>query len=177
MEDSMTSDPDPDELRHIAEQVVRHIATETGFTTIATIGVGADGMPIVTRSSFTARHMAARYGDLLDVFADHTRRHPPGVPAYACALIAPERDIAYLHHDQAGAELAQVLTIGRSPDPDAATHIEVSRGLAALMAALTDTQPPHRPTGHAFLHRPDAQAVLLPPTPPTLPPDQPGHHR
>ena len=173
----MSSDPNPDELHHIAEQVVRHVAAETGFTTIATIGMGADGTPVATRSSFSPRHLAARYGDLLDVLADRTRRHPPGVPAYACALILPERDIAYLHHHPPGRDLAQVLTVGRNPVQDPATRIEVSRGLAALMQALADTQPPHRPTGRAFLNRPSAQVVLLPPIPPTVPPDQPGHHR
>ena len=173
----MNSDPGPDELRDIAEQVVRHIAAETGFTTIATIGMGADGTPVATRSSFSPRHLAALYGDLLDVFTDRTRRHPPDVPAYACALILPERDIAYLHHHQTTGQPVQVLTVGRNPVQDPATRIEVSRGLAALMRALADTQPPHRPTGHAFLNRPGARAVLLPPIPPTVPPDQPGHHR
>jgi hypothetical protein len=169
--------PDPRELRHIAEQMVRHIAAGTGLTTIATIGLSVDGMPVATRTAFSARRLDASYEALLDVAARMQRHHPRGVPAYACALILPERDVAYLHHHDTGNALAQVLTIGRNPVHDPATQTGVSRGLAALMRALADTQPQHRPTGRAFLNDPTAQAVLLPPMPAEHPTGHHGQHR
>ena len=166
-----------DELHHLAEQAVRHIAAGTGFTTLATIGMGADGLAVVARSSFSPVDLKAGYGRLLEAAARLQRRSPRGVPAYACALILPERDVAYLHHQGARNRLAQVLTVGRSPVSDTATHIEVSRGLASLMSALTDTQPPHRPTGQAFLGDPSAHLVILPAAPPARPRGYHGQHR
>jgi len=173
----MTRPQDSEELHHIAEQVVRHIAAGTGFTTIATVGVGADGVAVATKTGFSPVDLGASYGRLLDTAASLERRHPRGAPAYACALILPERDVAYLHHHQTGDGLAQVMIVGRSPVDDTSTHIEVSRGLATLMRALADTQPPHRPTGRAFLHDPSAQVVALPPQPLQRPPGYHGRHR
>ena len=173
----MTDIPDSTELHHLAEQVVRLVAAGTGLTTIATVGVGADGIAVATKTGFSPHNLDSTYERLLDTAARLERRHPRGVPAYACALILPERDVAYLHHHQTGNGLAQVMTVGRSPVDDTSTHIEVSRGLATLMRALADTQPPHRPTGRAFLHDPSAQVVALPPQPLQRPPGYHGRHR
>jgi len=172
----MTDTPDTAELHDIAEQMVRHIAAGTGLTTVATVGMGADGIPVVARTGFSPHSLDASYGRLLDALARMQRRDPRGVPADACALILPERDVAYLHYPGTGDGLAQVLVVGRNPVADPTTHLEVSRGLATLMQALTDTQPPHRPTGSAFLADPSATVTLLAP-PPQRPPGYRGRHR
>ena len=166
------------ELHHIAEQAVRHIAAGTGFTTIATIGMGADGVAVVSRTGFSPVQLNASYERLLNVAADLERRDPRGLPAYACALILPERDVAYLHQGQTGTGLAEVLTVGRSPFDEPVIRVEVSRGLAELMAALRETQPTNRPAGRAFAHEPGTEEVVLPPMPPvSRPPGYHGRHR
>jgi hypothetical protein len=173
----MTNTVDSQEPRRIAEQVVRHIAAGTGFTTIVTIGLGADGLPVITHTGFSPTSLDASYRRLLETATSLQRRHPRGAPAYACALVLPERDVAYLHHQQTGTGLAQVLTVGREPVNDPDTHAEVSHGLAELMRALEATQPPPRPTGRAFLAQPGSQLVLLADPPPGRPRGYQGRHR
>jgi hypothetical protein len=162
-----THDPGP--ARHeLAEQLVRHVAAGTGLTTIVTIGVSADGVPIVTREGFSQRHLDASYEQLLVITAQLVRQHPRGIPTSACALILPERDVAYLYHDDTGSGLAQVLTVGRNPVDLPTTRVEVSRGLHLLMQTLADTR--QRPAAaSAFLADPTACLGLIPP-----PPQQPG---
>jgi hypothetical protein len=169
----MSRPPDSRELHAIAELVVRHIAGGTGFTTIATIGIGSDGIPVIGNIGFSPQHLGASYEQLLDSYTRLEREYPRGAPAYACALILPERDVAYLHDHQTGDALAHVFTVGPNPVNDEATHQAVSRGLGALMRALADTQPPQHPTGRAFLRHPGARVVTLGPMPQERPP---GHH-
>jgi hypothetical protein len=165
------STPDPDSARHeLAEQLVRNVAAGTGLTTIVTIGVSADGVPVVTQEGFSQRHLDASYEQLLVITAQLVRQHPRGIPTWACALILPERDVAYLHHHDTGTGLAQVLTVGRNPVDLPTTRLEVSRGLHLLMQTLADTQ--QRPAAaSAFLADPTARIGLIPPAPPT--PGQP----
>jgi hypothetical protein len=89
--------PNRAQLRELAEQVVRHVAAGTGLTTIVTIGVSADGVPVVTIDRFTPQQLDASYERLLTTTADLVREHPSGTPASSCALILPDRDVAYLH--------------------------------------------------------------------------------
>jgi hypothetical protein len=171
--------PDPAQQRELAEQVVQHIAAGTGLTTIVTIGVAADGIPVITREGFSPRHLDASYERLLVITADLVRRSPRGIPTSACALILPERDVAYLHHHDTGTGLAQVLPVGRNPIDLPTTRTEISRGLATLMRALADTQ--QRPAAaSAFLADPTARIGLIPLTRPAPPPpgtpEQRGPH-
>ena len=161
--------PDPTASRELAEQVVRQLAAGTGLTTIVTIGMAADGIPVITREGFSPRDLDASYERLLVVTADLVRRSPRGIPTSACALILPERDVAYLHHHDTGTGLAQVLPVGRNPIDLPTTRAEVSRGLSTLMHALTDTQ--QRPAAaSAFLAVPTARIGLIPFTRPAPPP-------
>jgi len=181
----MTDIPDSTELHHLAEQVVRLVAAGTGLTTIATVGVGADGIAVATKTGFSPHNLDSSYERLLDTAARLERRHPGGVPAYACALILPEHDVAYLHHHETGTGLAQVLTVGRNPVDDPYTRQSVQAGLEALMQAIGDTQPATRPIGRAF---PPMTPGRMPNTsprygpaggwsPPSSGPDRRGHHR
>jgi hypothetical protein len=171
-----TPTPDPAQQRELAEQVVRQLAAGTGLTTIVTIGMAADGIPVITREGFSPRHLDASYERLLVVTADLVRRSPRGIPTSACALILPERDVAYLHHHDTGTGLAQVLPVGRNPIDLPTTRAEVSRGLSTLMHALTDTQ--QRPAAaSAFLADPTARIGLIPLTRPAPPPPGSPEHR
>lgn len=174
----MTGSP----LRELDERAVRHVAAGTGLTTIVTIGVGADAVPIISQERFAPQSLDASYERLLTVAADLARRHPRDLPAHACALILPERDVAYLHHHDTGTSPAQVLVVGRNPVDEPATRLQVSRGLATLMQALADTQPARPAAALAFLAHPAAHLDLLPPPPPPPPPapgrpERPGPHR
>ena len=60
----------------LAEQVVRHIAAGTGLTTIVTIGVSADGIPVITKEGFSPLHLDASYERLLLTTADLVRQSP-----------------------------------------------------------------------------------------------------
>jgi hypothetical protein len=170
----MTRPPGLRELHTIARQVVRHIAAGTGFTSIITIRMGSDGMPVITNTGFSALRLDASYEKLLDTYTQQLEHvYPRGFPAYACALILPERDVADLHDHETGDSLAHVFTVGPNPFNVEATHSAVSGKLGTLMRALADTQPPQRATGRAFLNQPGAHVVVLGPVPQERPP---GHH-
>ena len=174
----MTHTLDAHQRQRLAEHAVRHVAAGTGFTTIVTIGVSVDGVPVLTQNPFSARSLDASYGHLLDTAARVEREHPREAPAYACALVLPERDVAYLHYtDDDGA--AHVLAVGRNPVNDPDTHAEVTAGLAAFLQAIQDTQPSHLPTGRAFLAQPGSELLTVPEPAPTDRPRgyQGRHHR
>ena len=107
-------------------------------------------------------------------------RHRIGLAA--CALLLPDRDIAYLKH---GTTPMTTLTIGRNPIDDPETHQGVQAGLDALMQAIGDTQPTTRPGGRPFpptrpgrMPNTSARHGPLGWTPPPSPgPDRPGPHR
>lgn len=170
--------PNRTQLRELAEQVVRHVAAGTGLTTIVTIGISADGVPVVTIDRFGQQQLDASYERLLTTTADLVREHPSGTPASSCALILPDRDVAYLHHHDTGNRMSHVLAVGRNPIDLPTTGLEVSRGLAVLMQALTDTQPSRPAAATAFLANPTARIELLPPPSRPTPPSPSGpEHR
>jgi hypothetical protein len=148
------------DLRHLAEKIVREIAAGTGFTIVATIGMDADGSAVVTQDPYLPGNInEPNYERLLYNHSDLLRRNPLRVPVDACALVLPELDVAYVHYRDAGPVPAQAFTVGRNPVNDDLTRAAVSRGLAAVMSAIADTQPPHRPTGRAFL--PDSGVAVI----------------
>ena len=176
----MLSPNDP-ESRHIVEHIVRGIAVETGFTTLLRIG-DAFGEPFAYAAHFI-HEPGLDYGQFLQVLAETERAQPLGLPNAACALLLPDRDIAYVKH---GTTAMTTLTIGRNPIDDPDTHHGVEAGLDALIQAIGDTQPPARPAGRPF---PPATPGRMPNTsarhsplggwtPPASPgPDRPGPHR
>jgi hypothetical protein len=173
----MTPPPDPHELHAIAELAVRHIAAGIGLTTIATIGIGSDGIPVIATTGVSPHHLDATYEQLLGTYTRLQREYPRGAPAYTCALILPERDIVYLHDHQTSDTPAHIVTVGPHPVNDLPTHQAVTRGLRNLMRALADTQPPQHPTGRAFLREPRARVVTLGPIPQHRPPGDHGRSR
>jgi hypothetical protein len=176
-----TPTPDSAALRELAAQLVRYVAARAVAPTIVTIGESADGIPIVTEESFTTEHVEADVETILIAQADLVRLQPRGIPTWACALILPARDLAYLcHHDTADAAV-EVVATGPDPVDLPTTRADASRGLATLMRVLADTQ--QRPAAaSAFLADPTARIGLIPaplrPDPPTPGgPEQRGHHR
>jgi hypothetical protein len=166
----MISPTDP-EFRRLAEEVVRHIARGTGFTTIALIGATGAMAFAVTESHLPTDITDPDYGRLLHTAADLERRFPTPLPVFACALVLPERDIAYLR--DASTARASALTVGPHPYDDPDTRQTVEQGLAALMQAIVDTQPAHRPAGRPFTTWGQPQNAPRPLQPvPTWPPHQ-----
>ena len=160
----MTPTPDPQSYAQLAEQVVRHVAAGTGLTTIVTVGISADGVPVVTQDGFTPHELDASYERLLD---DHRR---PGAPAPARrtdlrvrpdpartrrGLPAPPR-----HRQRSGPGA------GRRPQPGRpADHPAPGQpGLAALMQALADTQSTRPAAARRVPRRPQRPPGVLPAT-------------
>jgi hypothetical protein len=146
----MLSPDDPD-ARHLITAIVRTIAAETGFTTLMRIGDSRIG-PFAVNQRFLHEpdvdyqlllHAAA--AELVD---------PTGVPISACALLLPDRDIAYIKH---GTTPMTTLTVGRNPIDDPDTHQAAESGLDALMQAISDASPPNRPMGRAFPNLPSGR--------------------
>jgi len=173
--------PDDPEARHIVDRLVRDVAAETGFTTLLRIGE-AFGEPFAYGAHFI-HEPGLDYGQLLQVLAGAERARPIGLPNAACALLLPDRDIAYVKH---GTAPMTTLTIGRDPVDDPDTHQGVQAGLDALMRAIADTQPATRPAGRPFPPTPPGRmpntSTRFNPrggwTPPPSPgPDRPGPHR
>lgn len=153
--------PDDPQARHLVTGVVRDIAAGTGFTTITRIGeVGGTNFSVNISFLPTA---TVDYGVLLHAITDLERETPTSLPVSACALILPERDVAYIKH---GTAPMTTLTVGPNPHDDPDTHRVVEEGLAAYMQALLDAQPAHRPTGRPFRTQPG-------PTPNTARPHRP----
>jgi hypothetical protein len=170
--------PDLAGLRRIAEQSVRDIAAGTGFTIVATIGVDADGSTVVTQDPYLPGNInEPNYERLLYNHADLLRRHPLTVPVDACALVLPKLDVAYVHYPDAGPVPAQVFTVGRNPVDNDPARAAVSRGLVAVMAAIADGQPAHRPAGRAFLPDPGVAVIDAPLPAPARAADYRGRHR
>ena len=159
-----TPTPDPAPSRELAAELVRYIADRAVAPTVATIGASADGIPVVTEESFDARHGGGSFEDILVETAELVRREPRGIPTWACALILPARDLAYLYHHDTGDGVADTLATGPDPLDLPSTRGEASRGLAALMRALTDTRQRPMAAG-AFLADPTARIGLVPPRP------------
>jgi hypothetical protein len=156
----MLSPDDPD-ARHIIAGIVRTIAAGTGFTTLMRIGDSPLGPFAITDSYVHQPDLD--YAALLHAAAVVERARPLGVPIDACALVLPDRDIAYIKH---GTASMTTLTVGRNPVDEPDTHQGVHAGLDVLMQAISDTQPTSRPHGRAF----------PPPTAPAPTPDaSPGH--
>jgi len=175
----MLSPDDPD-ARHIVTGIVRTIAAETGFTTLMRIGESPIG-PFTINDRFL-HEPDLDYQLLLNAAAAAELVDPLGVPISACALVLPDRDIAYIKH---GTAPMTTLTVGRNPVDDPYTRQSVQAGLEALMQAIGDTQPATRPIGRAF---PPMTPGRMPNTsprygpaggwsPPSSGPDRRGHHR
>lgn len=175
----MLSPDDPD-ARHIITAIVRTIAAETGFTTLMRIGDSPIG-PFTVNEQFLP-DPDVDYQLLLHAAAAVELIDPTRMPIEACALLLPDRDIAYIKH---GTTPMTTLTVGRNPIDDPHTHQAVASGLDALMQAIAGTQAPHRPTGRAFPNGPPGR---MPNTsgrhnplggwsPPLSGPDRPGPHR
>ena len=175
----MLSPDDPD-ARHVVTDIVRTIAAETGFTTLMRIGESPVG-PFTINDRFL-HEPDLDFRLLLTTAAAAELVDPVGVPISACALVLPDRGIAYIKH---GTAPMTTLTIGRNPIDDADTRQGVEAGLEALMHVLGHAQPPARPTGRPF---PPAAPGRMPNTsarhgslsgwtPPSAGPDRPAPHR
>jgi hypothetical protein len=175
----MLSPDDPD-ARHIVTDIVATIAAESGFTTLMRIGESPIG-PFTINDTYL-HDPDLDYGQLLRAVTVLERAEPLALPISACALLLPDRDIAYIQH---GAAPMTTLTVGPNPVDDPGTHQAVQAGLDALMQVIGDTQPAARPTGRPF---PPTAAGRMPHTsplhgpingwsPPPAGPDRSGHHR
>jgi len=156
----MLSPDDPD-ARFLVTAIVRDIAAGTGLTSIARIGENERG-PFAVNIAYL-HDPDLDYGRFLADITDDERRDPLSLPVSACALILPDRDIAYIKH---GTAPMTTLTVGPNPKDDPDTHRTVDTGLTAFMELLTDTQPADRPAGRPF---PSAAPGRVPNTSP--------HHR
>jgi hypothetical protein len=176
-----TSASDPARSHKLAEDLVRYVAARAAEPTIVTVGESADGIPVVTEEGFAAHRVGGCFEGTLVATAELIRQRPRGIPISACALILPARDLAYLYHHDDAAGVADVVATGPHPIDLPATRAEVSRGLATVMQALTDTR--QRPAvASAFLADPTARIGLIPlPAQPDTPapggPEQRGPHR
>jgi hypothetical protein len=161
--------------------MVRTIAAETGLTTLMRMGQTPIG-PFAVTERFLHRP-DLDYQSLLDAAAVAEVIHPLDLPVEACALVLPDRDIAYIKH---GTAPMTTLTVGRNPVDDPDVRRGVQAGLDALMTAIGGTQPPARPTGRPFPpttngHMPNTATRFgqignwTPPPPPG--PDRDGPHR
>jgi hypothetical protein len=170
---------DPD-ARHIVTRIVRAIAAETGLTTLLRIGDSPFG-PFAVMEQFL-HQPDPDFGLLLNAAAAAESADPLGFPISACALLLPDRDLAYIKH---GTAPMTTLTIGRNPIDDPDTHQGVEAGLEALTQAIGQTEPPTRPTGRPFPSatpdRPPNTSARFGPTstwtPPPPGPDRPRPHR
>jgi hypothetical protein len=140
----MLSPDDPD-ARQLVIDIVRTIAAETGFTSV--VRIGDIGIGAIAVHQPILHEPDVDYQLLLHVAAAAELVDPTGVPISACALVLPDRDIAYIKH---GTTPMTTLTVGRNPIDDPDTHHGVESGLDALMQAIGDTQPPNRSMGRAF---------------------------
>ena len=175
----MLSPEDPD-ARHIVTGIVRVIAAQTGFTTLMRIGESPAGLFTINEPFLHGPDVDYRL--LLHAAAAAELVEPLGLPTAACALLLPERDIAYIKH---GTAPMTTLTVGRNPVDDPDIHQAVQSGLDALMLAIGDTQLATRPTGRPF---PPTAPGCMPNTssrygplngwsPPPPGPDRRGPHR
>jgi hypothetical protein len=157
---------DPDDRHNDAIAVVKHIAAGTGFDTIAKISANDLVVSATIVSLLPLDITQPDYGTLLRVTADLERRYPnPDSTVFACALILPERDIAYLHDSSTAQATDVALTVGPNPHDDPATREAARTGLSSWMDAIRAAQQPQRPVGHPFLNHPRTPADR----PPTRP--------
>lgn len=140
----MLSVDDP-AARDFVAGIVRDIAASARSTTITRIGGMRRVAYAVTNPVWHGSDLD--YAELLAAYNREERRNPLSVPVSACALILPDRDVAYLKH---GSEPMTVLPVGPDPRDDPDTHRAVEHGLTTLMQTLLDTQPTQRPTGRPF---------------------------
>jgi hypothetical protein len=137
--------PDDPAAREFVAGIVRDLATSARSTTITRIGDMRHVAYAVTNPVLHTPDLD--YAELLAAYNREERRNPLSVPVSACALILPDRDVAYLKH---GTEAMTVLSVGPNPRDDPDTHRAVEDGLTTLMQILLDTQPAQRPTGRPF---------------------------
>ncbi len=156
----MLSPDDPD-ARYLVTAIVRAIAAATGLTTLARIGENPLGAFAISQAFL--HEPDVDYRPLLLAVAAMELIDPTDVPISACALLLPDRDIAYIKH---GANPMTTLTVGRNPVDDPDTRQGVGVGLDALMRAISGAPPPNRPMGRAF-----------PTLPPGRMPNTSGRHR
>jgi hypothetical protein len=162
----MTPPTDHDDPHSYAIALVHEIASSIGLTTIAKISEN-DEMVWATTESFLPRTIdQANYGGLLHAAAELERRYPrPDNPVFACALVLPEHDIAYLHDATATGAAAGTLSIGPNPHDNPDIREAVMDGLAALMQAVLDAQRPSRTSARAFANHPHTPASRPPSRP------------
>jgi hypothetical protein len=144
--------------RHSITNIVLSIAAQTGFTTLMRIGDSPLGPFTINDPYLHEPDLDLRL--LLNDAIAAERANPLGIAISACALVLPDRDIAYIKH---GPAPMTTLTIGRTPVDDPYTHHVVNAGLDALMHLHGNTHLPDRPVGRTF---PPASPARMPDTSP-----------
>jgi hypothetical protein len=137
--------PDNPHARYLISHLVRHIASDTGFTTLARIGEVADDL-FALRDTYM-HGPDIDYDELLAIATLLEPGQPTPGPVAACALVLPDGHIAYIKHATAP---MSTLTVGPDPHDDPDTHRAADAGLTAVMHIHLDRQPTSRPTGRAF---------------------------
>lgn len=162
----MLSPHDPDD-RQLVHGIVHEIGTEVGLTTL--VRVGRDGPAGTTPHAVISQYA---YGPDINLDAlltasamveahDHTH-----LDLSACALVLPDRDIAYVKH---GDNDVTTLAIGPHPHDDPATHQVVAAGLSHLIDTLHAVAGAGQPRGRPFL-----TIAVLPPDSGPHPPARNG---
>ena len=144
----MLSPHDPDD-RRLVRGIVQEIGADVGHTTL--IRVGRDGPAGTTPHVFINQYA---YGPdinlaaLLTASAIVEPHHRPDLNLSACALVLPDRDIAYIRH---GDTDVTAVPVGPRPHDDPATRQVVATGLANVMDAIHQATETGRPNGKPFL--------------------------